>query len=150
MSHHKRVAYFMRAGDQPVRTTPTIPNAEEAWLRLNLLSEEFAEYKAARLRCERAQHIRDEREYRNAVIEMADALGDMCVIIYGTAHAYGINLPHVLDEICDSNDTKIVDGRLIKRADGKILKPDTYRAPDLRWALFGNPDNEYTGDEDYE
>ena len=38
MSHHKRVADFMQAGDQPVRTTPTIPNAEEAWLRLNLLS----------------------------------------------------------------------------------------------------------------
>lgn len=150
MSHHKRVADFMRAGDQPVRTTPTIPVAEESWLRLNLLAEEFAEYKAARKRCERAQHIRDEREVRNALIEMADALGDMCVIIYGTAHAYGIDLSAVLDEICASNATKVVDGRVIKRADGKVLKPDTYRAPDLRKALFGNPDSVYTGDEDYE
>lgn len=150
MSHHSRVADFMRAGDQPVRTTPTIPESEESWLRFNLLSEEFSEYKAARNRCERAQHIRDDREYRNALIEMADALGDICVIIYGTAHAYGINLPKVLDEICDSNDTKIVRGKVIKRADGKIQKPITYRAPDLRHAVFGNPDNEYTGDEDYE
>ena len=150
MSHHKQVAEFMRAGDQPVRTTPTIPDAEESWLRFNLLAEEFAEYKAARKRCERAQHIRDEREVRNALIEMADALGDMCVIIYGTAHAYGIDLGAVLDEIMRSNRTKVVNGKVLKRADGKIMKPNSFSPPDLRKALFGNPDSVYTGDEDYE
>lgn len=150
MSHHKQVADFMRAGDQPVRTTPTIPDAEESWLRANLLYEEVSEFTAARTRCERAISVKDDREVRGALIEMADALGDMCVIIYGTAHAYGIDLEKVLDEICSSNTTKVVDGKVIKRSDGKLLKPDTFVAPDLRAAIFGNPDNQYTGDEDYE
>lgn len=150
MSHHKQVADFMRAGNQPVRTTPTIPDAEESWLRANLLYEEVSEFTAARTRCERAISVKDDREVRGALIEMADALGDMCVIIYGTAHAYGIDLEKVLDEICSSNTTKVVDGKVIKRSDGKLLKPDTFVAPDLRAAIFGNPDNQYTGDEDYE
>lgn len=140
----------MRAGNQTVRTTPTIPDAEESWLRANLLYEEVSEFTAARTRCERAISVKDDREVRGALIEMADALGDMCVIIYGTAHAYGIDLEKVLDEICSSNATKVVDGKVIKRSDGKLLKPDTFVAPDLRAALFGNPDNQYTGDEDYE
>lgn len=150
MSHHNQVAEFMRAGNQTVRTTPTIPDAEESWLRANLLYEEVSEFTAARTRCERAISVKDEREVRGAIIEMADALGDMCVIIYGTAHAYGIDLEKVLDEICASNATKVIDGRVVKRADGKLLKPDTFVAPDLRAAVFGNPDNTYTGDEDYE
>lgn len=150
MSHHKQVADFMRAGNQTVRTTPTIPDAEESWLRANLLYEEVSEFTAARTRCERAISVKDDREVRGALIEMADALGDMCVIIYGTAHAYGIDLEKVLDEICSSNTTKVVGGKVIKRSDGKLLKPDTFVAPDLRTAIFGNPDNQYTGDEDYE
>ena len=150
MSHHNQVAEFMRAGNQPVRTTPTIPDSQEAWGRANQLFSEITEYKEAMKRCGQAQHIHDEREARGAIIELADALGDMVYVIHGTAHTYGIDLDAVLTEIHRSNMTKVVSGRVVKDAAGKIQKPEGYEPPDLRTAIFGNPDNTYTGDEDYE
>lgn len=150
MSHHKQVAEFMRAGNQPVRTTPTLVSPEEAWDRANMLFSEVAEYKAALKRCVRALYVRDEREVRNALIELADALGDMEYVISGTAHAYGIDLEAVLAEIHRSNTSKVTNGRVVKDANNKIQKPAGYSPPNLRFALFGNPDSVYTGDEDYE
>lgn len=105
---------------------PTIAylSKDERELRRDLLAEEWLEYMEA--------------EEADNIVEIADALGDMMYVIAGTALSYGINLEDVIQEICYSNDTKIVDGKVLKRDDGKILKPDTYIAPDLYRVLFYN------------
>lgn len=150
MSHHKQVAEFMRAGDQPVRTTPTLIDPEEAWDRANMLFSEVSEYQTAMKRCLQALYVQDEREVREALIEMADALGDMVYVISGTSHAYGFDLGAVLVEIHRSNMSKVTNGRVVKDSNGKVQKPAGFSPPNLRHVLFGNPDNAYTGDEDYE
>lgn len=94
------------------------PSAKVRGLRIALLTEEYKEY----LNAEQARDI----------VEIADALGDMTVIIYGTAAAYGINLDRVVAEIHRSNMTKLdADGNVIRNEIGKVVKPDTYEPPQL-------------------
>lgn len=87
-------------------------------LRLRLLSEEFREYMEA--------------EKAGDIVEIADALGDMLVVIYGTAAAYGIDLDNVVREIHASNMSKVQeDGSVLRDSGGKIMKPEGYRPPKL-------------------
>ena len=52
-------------------------------------------------------------------------------MIEGLEHSLGIPQQEVWDEVARSNMSKLVDGKLIKREDGKVLKPDTFVRPDL-------------------
>lgn len=68
--------------------------------------------------------------------EIAKELADLVYVTFGTAIAYGIDLEDVVTEVHRSNMTKIpVDGQPLYREDGKVLKPDTYKAPDLETVL---------------
>ena len=97
---------------------PELPNDEERTLRKKLLSEEYAEYCLG--------------EYNNDLVEIADALADMIYIICGTAVSYGIPLDKVFEEVHNSNMAKFVDGKVLRREDGKILKPEGWRPPDIQ------------------
>lgn len=113
------VAEFHRTFGQPVFTEPQLQVPEDlVKLRVDLLREEFEEYLAA--------------VEANDIVEIADALGDMQYIINGTALTYGIDLDAVHAEIHRSNMSKLgPDGVVHRRADGKVLKPETYEAPQL-------------------
>lgn len=96
----------------------TSPTDDIKKLRIALLAEEFKEYTDA--------------EYANDMVEVADALGDMVYIIYGTALSYGIDLDAVLSEIHRSNMSKLdIDGSVLVREDGKILKGPLYFKPEI-------------------
>jgi len=69
------------------------------------------------------------------VVEVADACGDLIWVILGMCNSLGINMAPVWREIASSNMSKAVDGTVIKRDDGKILKPDTYFPPNIHRAL---------------
>jgi predicted HAD superfamily Cof-like phosphohydrolase len=62
------------------------------------------------------------------VIDAIDGLADILYVVFGTAVAMGIDLSPFFDEVHRSNMTK-VGGE--KRADGKVLKPETYEPPNL-------------------
>lgn len=98
-------------------------------LRVELIREEFEELKAA-LDGKDKNGLRLSKEER--IIAVADALGDLVYVIAGAALTWGIDLTAVVEEIHSSNMTK-VGGE--KRADGKVLKPSTYRAPNIKRAL---------------
>ncbi len=67
---------------------------------------------------------------------LAHELADVVYVAYGTALAHGIDLDAVIAEIHRSNMTKRgPDGRVARRADGKILKGDHYEAPDVSGVL---------------
>jgi len=111
------VAEFHRAFEHPIHTTPQhfVPT-DLVNLRIDLLREEFQEYLKA---------ARDED-----VVEIADALADMQYIINGTALVYGIDLNAVHAEVHRSNMSKLgPNGQVVRRADGKVLKPATYEPP---------------------
>lgn len=98
---------------------PEEPDSPTRLLRSDLIWEEYMEFVMA--------------SRKGDLVEVADALGDLMVVIAGTAVAYNIDLPAVLAEIQRSNLSKIdpVTGMVHKRDDGKVLKPEGWTAPEI-------------------
>lgn len=123
MREQTDVAIFMEACGQEVLRSPSYLNAnlEQADLYMELIREEFEELKEA--------------HYNSDIVEVADACGDLIWVILGLANSLGIPMRAVWHEVSASNMSKTVEGKVIKRADGKILKPDTYFPPNINRAL---------------
>lgn len=88
--------------------------------RQALLAEEMQEYLIA--------------ELDGDIIKVADALGDIVYVCFGTALCYGIDLDAIIAEIHRSNMTK--DQPLTPG--GKAVKGAGYRPPDIEAALARN------------
>ena len=90
-------------------------------LRFSLMSEENEEYLEA--------------ANNDDIVEVADALGDMLYILYGTIIEHGMQdiIEDVFDEIQRSNMSKLgEDGEPIYREDGKVLKGPNYFKPNFK------------------
>lgn len=114
---------FMRAAGQ-LDNPPTFEDRELRNLRWDLLNEEVNEYFDA--------------ELADDAVEVADGLADVIVIAYGSLLAYfgKEKTDRILAEVARSNLDKIgPDGRLLRREDGKILKPEDWRGPDIAGVL---------------
>jgi predicted HAD superfamily Cof-like phosphohydrolase len=94
---------------------------QQRQLRLNLIEEEYKELCDA--------------ESANDVVEIADALADIIVIACGTAVVYGIDLEKVFEEVHRSNMAKCVNGCVIRRHDGKVMKPKDWQPPKIATVL---------------
>lgn len=69
-------------------------------------------------------------------VEIAHELADVVYVAYGTAHSLGIPLDDVIAEVHRANMSKTDgNGRFVLRADGKVLKTDRYRTPDVAGVL---------------
>lgn len=105
--------------DYPEEFTRDLSRKE---IRQKLIDEELGEFFDA---------IKNDPE-SNVYKEAADLL----YVVFGTFHAFGLNLDlleKVFDEVHESNLTKLdKDGNPIKRADGKILKSELYKKPNLK------------------
>ena len=120
-----RVGEFMSTFGQTVRTEPTLPIKlpQVSRLRVELIEEELQELRKA---------LED-----NDVIEVADALTDLLYVVYGSGHAFGIDLDQCFEEVHSSNMSKLgEDGQPIFREDGKVLKGPNYFKPMLQEVLF--------------
>ena len=102
----------------PYPDTPTVELAR-CRLRYSLIQEELFEL--------------DDAMDDGNLVEVADALGDLLFVVYGTAVEYGIDLEPVFAEICRSNMSKVnpETGEVELRPDGKILKGPWFSPPDL-------------------
>ena len=70
----------------------------------------------------------------------ADALADVVYVAYGSAVTYGIDLDAVVREVHHSNMSKLdAQGNPILRKDGKVLKSEQYRPPDVRKVIDEQP-----------
>lgn len=113
---------FHETFDVPVAKSLGLPSPDVRQLRITLLREEFEEYL--------------EGEEQHDIVEIADALGDMVYVIFGTALSYGIDLDAVITEIHRSNMTKLdADGNVLRHPNGKVKKSDMYQPPDIESAL---------------
>ncbi|MEU2778363.1 hypothetical protein ABZ646_37165 [Streptomyces sp. NPDC007162] len=116
------VREFHRAFGLDARTTPAEVSPELAAHRGELLAEEAAE--AA------------EVAVAGPLDRLAHELADVVYVAYGTALVHGIDLDAVLAEIHRANMSKLgPDGQVARRADGKVLKGEHYRAPDVSAVL---------------
>lgn len=112
------VAAFHDMTDTPVSDTICIPPIDRLELRINLIREEVLEELIPAMEA-------------NDLLEIADAMADSIYVIVGAALEYGIPLHLVWDEVQRSNMAKVnpSTGKVSKRADGKILKPEGWEPP---------------------
>lgn len=116
------VREFHRAFGLDARPTPTRVPPELAAHRGELLAEEAAEVA--------------EVSVGGPLDRLAHELADVVYVAYGTALVHGIDLDEVIAEIHRANMTKLgPDGRVARRADGKVLKGEHYVAPDVSAVL---------------
>jgi predicted HAD superfamily Cof-like phosphohydrolase len=95
------------------------PSLENYRLYLNLITEEFDELQDAVLENDR--------------VEQLDALVDILVVTMGAIRAAGWDGEAAWKEVMDTNFAKIDPdtGKVRKREDGKVLKPEGWKAPEL-------------------
>ena len=120
MDYQTDVENFMSAGEQDFPDFMGLESGQ-ANLYMNLITEEYNETLEA---------FRD-----RDIVEVADGLADMVWVIMGMASTLDIPFDDVWNEVKASNMSKFVDGKVIKNADGKIMKPDTFFEPDLAKVL---------------
>lgn len=150
-----QVRKFHLAFGHPVRAQPLMIEPKEAELRVKLIAEELAEYAAAcGVQLELRIHpvpldgdIREARayiyaeawprtQYATSTTLAADALADLDYVIAGSSLCHGFPHTLVVNEVHHSNMSKLgVDGKPLKRDDGKILKGPSYFEPDIEAIL---------------
>jgi predicted HAD superfamily Cof-like phosphohydrolase len=109
-------AKFMQACDQTVDRG----NTDQFNMYLKLIEEEAEELNKAIVDKDR--------------VEILDALIDIVVVTVGAIHSAGFDAEGAWDEVMKTNLAKIdpVTGKVRKREDGKVLKPEGWRPPDLK------------------
>ena len=107
---------FMAACDQQVNAY----SVSQYNMYLNLIDEEHTELKEA--------------IQANDQVEQLDALIDILVVTIGAIHSAGFDGEGAWKEVMRTNFAKIdpETGKVRKREDGKVLKPEGWTAPDLR------------------
>ena len=99
-------------------------------LRMNLIHEEVLELKEAvdDVACRLWYHKAVLPEMRSQILK---ELADLQYVISGFADAFGLPLQVAFNRVHASNMSKLVDGKPLKRKDGKVLKGPNYTPPDL-------------------
>jgi predicted HAD superfamily Cof-like phosphohydrolase len=106
------VKLFLNACDQK-------PTDENIDLYYELIKEEYKEFLDA---------VEDGNN-----VEQLDACMDMIWVILGYCHMKGFDIKGAWQEVADSNLSKIdkATGKVLRREDGKILKPEGWKPPKL-------------------
>lgn len=113
------VNVFLRAVGQEIPSVPVADVTAQSELYKNLIKEEVAEFWEA-------VEARDD-------VEEIDACFDMMWVIVGYMKSRGWDCENIWDEGAKSNLSKIdpATGVVLRRADGKILKPQGWKPPDF-------------------
>ena len=106
---------FMTASGQ----TTDQHNASQYQMYLTLIREELKE-------------LEDAVDSRDRV-EQLDALIDLLVVTVGAVHSLGVDAEGAWKEVLRSNLAKVdpASGRVLRREDGKVLKPADWEPPRL-------------------
>lgn len=150
--HYDRVLEFMkivksRGGKDQIPNTPRIPSDDIRRLRARLILEEAIETVEALgfdfrevLSCDEPDFqtgkecIKLFDEYPPSLVEIADGCADISVVTIGTLIACGIKDRPLLEEV-DRNNLAKFGGKPIIREDGKLVKPEGWKGPDIKRVL---------------
>lgn len=128
------VAAFHEVTDTPVCTVPAFPSDARVDLRSDLIVEECIKELLASLYC------RD-------MVGVFDGAVDTIYVIVGLCHELGIPLAEGWADVQRTNMAKAVDviddsgasvRMVLRRPDGKVLKPPGWKPPDLRRILLAH------------
>ena len=120
-SHQEQAISFRLAMGQPLN----LFSRDVVKLQKTLISEEYQELLAA------LYLASDDLGNKRAREEALKELADLVYVCYQLAAAVGWDLDEALDRVQASNMSKLVDGKPIRREDGKILKGPNYQPPHL-------------------
>ncbi len=120
MNVFRAVLQFMLIGHPDnIRSRPGVPAPKVVQLCRDLIKEEVGKELLPALA-------------RGDLVEIADGIADSIYVLIYTAHAYGIPIEKVFDEVQRTNMAKFPNGKAIRRDDGKILKPSGWSPPDIK------------------
>jgi predicted HAD superfamily Cof-like phosphohydrolase len=131
-----KVAEFHRCMGMTNGSWP--PTRKEVELRMDLINEEFIEVLDEVYNPKTQDFSGDEENYYPEEMiktKVAKELADLLYVVYGTALSFGIPIDEVFDEVHRSNMSKLVDGKPLKREDGKVLKGPNYTPPNFDWII---------------
>jgi len=113
------VTVFLKAVGQETPSVAQATVSDQAELYKKLIKEEVEEFWEA-------EAVSDD-------VEQIDACFDMMWVIIGYMKSRGWDCEKIWDEGAKSNLSKIdpVSGKVIRREDGKILKPEGWKPPDF-------------------
>lgn len=116
---------FHRATDTPIGSSPCLPSDERIQLRERLIHEELRE-----LYVEMA---------RGDLAKIAEESIDVIYVIIGMLEEYGVPTGDVWDAKHAANMMKVdpVTGKVRRREDGKIMKPEGWQKPDIAGVMVG-------------
>ena len=124
-------AKFMTACGQTVGTF----NPTQARLYVRLVDEEAWETHIAKEKLwgHDESNLPTAKQLDAKVAELTDGLIDLIVVSLGALHSLGVDVNAAWDEVHRSNMAKVDPhtGKVERRADGKILKPEGWTPPDL-------------------
>ena len=150
--HQQRVEKFMQRAQHDVPNFPTVPLNAVCELRASLILEEALETIEAlgvsisltsraivggmqkltqRLTMD---DLQIEATHDPSLVGIADGCADISVVTTGTLSACGIADAELLRMVDDSNLAKF-EGDYHVRADGKLVKPTDWKAPDIAQLL---------------
>ena len=118
MSNFSKVGTFMKTFGQEVKNKPSFSTEKINKLRIDLIKEDLEEL--------------TEAMNNQDLLEVADALTDILYVTYGAGHAFGIDLDKCLEEVQNSNMSKLdKNGKPIYNEFGKVMKGPNYFKPNL-------------------
>lgn len=117
------VKEFNKAFGITMSKKPTLLSKEECDLRFSLMREELIEYDTA---CTDKD-----------IVEVADAIVDLMYVLNGMVIAHGLQdvIFDMFEEVHKSNMSKLENGKVLRRHDGKVLKGSEYFTPNLKQFL---------------
>lgn len=116
-----KVRSFMKIFGQEVKQYPEFPENKTLDLRLKLIKEEVAE-------------LIEGVELRD-IENVAKELTDVLYVTYGMGASLGIDLDACFTEVHRSNLSKLENGRVLYREDGKVMKGKDYSSANIREVL---------------
>ena len=116
----KKLIKFNKAFDIPIGKKPTLLDSKDYNLKYNLLKEELNEYYQGCV--------------NGDIVEVSDAIVDMLYVLYGIVVQHGLSniIDDMFDEVHKSNMSKLENGKVLRRTDGKILKGSEFFKPNLK------------------
>ncbi len=119
---------FMQRFDMAVPASPNYqPQALAMWQ--TMLQEEWQEFQSALANYQAMPHA-DVTTQQQLQAELAAEGVDVLNVLCGLLLSQGLPLQAMFDAIHAANLAKCVDGQVLRRADGKILKPAGWQPAD--------------------
>ena len=122
-THVEMVEQFNRSFGITIGKKPRALQDSEYTLRYDLMTEELSEYLEA---CR-----------SNDLVQIVDAIVDMQYVLNGFIVAHGLqrHFDSLFMEVHSSNMSKLENGKVLKRQDGKILKGKNFFTPEIEKIL---------------